>query len=312
MSRSQQHELSFRHQRAEGIAAFNQARRQAFLSNVFNHLRGKPAELLSYEEIRARLHLHEETYRGIQIIPLDQIAGSMGRYHEFTRSFLPKHETMRERWARVYAATISMAGVPPIEVYQVGCVYFVRDGNHRVSVARRLGATTIEAHVIELTSPICLSADVSPQDIDAAESYAVFLEESGLRYLRSDYLPFELSEPSRYDDLMGHIRLHRTVLGADQSLENAAADWWETVFCPLMTPIHDYGVLDCFRGRTKADLYLWAIDHLHDLEGECCAEQPVTPRRLHHALTAFLAQRDITLPDQAWDGVPLSDDPGAE
>lgn len=308
MSRSQQRDHSFEHQRLAGVDAFNQARRRAFLSLVFNHLRGKPAELLSYEDIRARLRLREEIYRGIQNVPLEQIIGSVGRYHEFTRSFLPRRDTTRDRWARVYAVATSMVGIPPIEVYQVGDVYFVRDGNHRVSVAHRLGMKTIEASVIELTSPISLKADVLPQDIDAAESYVMFLEMSGLRNLRLDYMPFELSEPTRYDDLMSHIHLHQRIqqetTNSDMSLADAAADWWDHVFYPLMTPIHDYGVLDHFRGRTKADLYLWASDHMRDVQDEC-GEGVISPGRLHDALTDFLAGRNIVLPEEAWSGLKI-------
>ncbi|NDJ78978.1 MAG: hypothetical protein GYB65_22230 [Chloroflexi bacterium] len=280
LSHTQRRDHEFEIQRIRGIAAFNQARRRAFLSDAFSHLRGKPAELLSFEDIRARLRLSAETFRGIQNIPLKQIAGSVGRWHEFTRSFFPKRDEMRDRWARVYAATTGMVGTPPIEVYQVGDVYFVRDGNHRVSVARQLGSRYIEARVIELTSPVALRPDVAPRDIDAAESYAMFLEQSRLRYLSLDYYPFQLSEPSRYDDLMAHLRLHHAVLlqtgQSDVSRDDAAADWWDVVFYPLMSPIHDYGVLDHFPGRTKADLYLWAVDHLRDLEGELSPGQPAT------------------------------------
>ena len=75
---------------------------------------------------------------------------------------------MRERWSRVYAQVIGLAGLPPIEVYEVCDVYFVRDGNHRVSVAKRLKAKTIQAEVIELSTSICLDPGMSPEELDAA------------------------------------------------------------------------------------------------------------------------------------------------
>ncbi|MGV2435203.1 MAG UNVERIFIED_CONTAM: hypothetical protein LVT10_10270 [Anaerolineae bacterium] len=108
----------------------------------------------------------------------------MGRYKEFTRSFLPKNPQMQERWSRVYAKIQSMEGVPPIEVYKVGEVYFVRDGNHRVSVAVQLGFDTIEAHVTELLSPIAFRADMTLEQLDHAEAYAEFIKLTDLAIVR--------------------------------------------------------------------------------------------------------------------------------
>src|SRR5215475_4656306 len=140
----------------EGVSAFQSARVKAFWDEALALVRGKPAELLSFDDIRMRLLLREENYRGLQEVPLNQIAGSVGRYREFTSKFLPKQNKMQERWSRVYAQASGMTGLPPIEVYKVGDVYFVRDGNHRVSVARQLGSKTIQAHVTELPTSISL------------------------------------------------------------------------------------------------------------------------------------------------------------
>jgi hypothetical protein len=91
-------------------------------------------------------------------IPLDAIAGSVGRYADFTRSFLPRRESAQERWTRVRAAFDRVQDIPPITVFQIGDSYFVLDGNHRVSVARSLGATHIPAHVTVVESRVPLSA----------------------------------------------------------------------------------------------------------------------------------------------------------
>ena len=113
-------------------------------------------------------------------IPLDKIRGSVGRYRDFNSSFLPRKNDMQERWSRVYAMANGMMGLPPIDVYQVGDVYFVRDGNHRVSVSKEMGAKTIQAHVTELSSPVPFYAGMSDREIDEASAYATFLEETGL------------------------------------------------------------------------------------------------------------------------------------
>jgi uncharacterized ParB-like nuclease family protein len=129
------------------VEDFKRARKAAALQQLLARLTGKSADLLAYNEVRDQLGATEFIEQGIQEIPLDAIVGSVGRYRDFTRSFLPKHDSNKARWARVRTAVIDMVGMPPIDVYQVGEVYFVIDGNHRVSIARQLGTKTISARV---------------------------------------------------------------------------------------------------------------------------------------------------------------------
>lgn len=284
-----------------GQEEFERARRQGFFRSVLDLFRGKPAELLSFEDVRARLRLHEELYRGVQDIPLDKIVGSVGRYHEFTRAFFPKERVDQMRWSRVYAQAMTMEGLPPIEVYQVGDVYFVRDGNHRVSVARRLGATMIEAEVIELPSPIGLRPDASGHQLDDAALYVEFLQRTGLARLGPNIIPLHLSETSRYDDLLGHIKLHQSVreckMQAPLTFEAAARDWYDNVYAPVIDPVCEYNILDYFPERTKADLFLWSVDHLCDMKADCAAT--LHPYPLQTSLAEFLQRRAIPLPASA-------------
>ena len=154
----------------------------------------------------------KKSYKGLQDIPLDKIVGSVGRHKDFTGTFLPKMGEMKERWSRVYAKMNSMEGVPPIEVYQVDDVYFVRDGNHRVSVARELGSETIQAHVTELPTSVDLEPGMTLEDLDAAAVYVAFLEETELKRTRPMHQSMQLSDPSGYAEMMGHIYLHGQVL----------------------------------------------------------------------------------------------------
>ena len=172
---------SFQTSYIEGVNKFQGLRGKAFLQEMMGLLRGQSAELLSFEDVRARLRLREESYKGLQDIPLERIVGSVGRHKDFTSAFLPRTNEMRDRWSRVYAKMNSMEGVPPIEVYQVDDVYFVRDGNHRVSVARDMGAGTIQAHVTQLPTSVNLEPGMTLEDLDAAAAYVIFLEETELK-----------------------------------------------------------------------------------------------------------------------------------
>jgi hypothetical protein len=231
-------------------------------------------------------------------VPLDRIAGTVGRYHDFTRAFLPKREEMRQRWGRVYAQAISLEGLPPIELYKVCDVYFVRDGNHRVSVARRLKAKTIQAEVIELPTSICLKPDMSPGELDATTVYAEFLDKTHLQRTRPRLISLMLSEPSRFDDLLGHIDLHRCVEEDKEtcslSLADAAVHWYDSVYQPVTECIRKHSVLEYFPKRTEADLYLWLVDHLCECEAQCV--DVVKPEPLQQFLVDFLKEREIPVP----------------
>lgn len=283
----------------EGMSAFNSARIRAFWSEVFSLIRGKPVELLSFEEVRARLRLREESYMGLQDVPLDKIVGSVGRYREFTRSFLPKTNTMRERWSRVYAQTTGLMGLPPIELYKIGDVFFVRDGNHRVSVARQMGAGTIQAHVTELPTSITVHPGMSDEELEDAALYAEFLDLTRLTYSRPHHQLIRLSEPSRYADLLGHINLQRAVMEEIEKrpvpIEEASAKWYDEVYRPAVTLIRKYNILDQDSKRTEADVYLWMIDHMREVRQQA-GEEPARTRRFSDALVDYLSARRIPVP----------------
>lgn len=247
---------------------FDSLRRRAMFEDILAIVSGVSDDLLPYDEVRKQLQGRQEISRGLQLIPLDKIAGSVGRYRDFNRAFLPRGGVNRERWARLDAAWNRLEHIPPIEVYQVGDVYFVHDGNHRVSVARANGATHIEAYVTEVPVKVPLGPD---DDLDALiikSEYVEFLEETNLDKIRPD-AEIEFTTPGRYRDLIEHIQVHRYYLSQERSAhvpwEEAVASWYDHVYLPVVKVIQREGALDHFPGRTEADLYLWAMNHLHNL-----------------------------------------------
>jgi hypothetical protein len=298
---------SFKMNYSEGLNIFQGARRQAFWQDMLSLLRGQSTELLSFDDIKARLRLREESYKGLQDVPVDQIVGSVGRYRDFTSSFLPRKSTSPSRWSRVYAQVNSMEGVPPIELYKVGDVYFVRDGNHRVSVARQIGAKNIEAHVTELPTSVEIEPGMSPEELDAAAAYAAFLEETGFERTRPHHQSLKLSEVSRYAEMLGHVHLHQQVLekswGKPVTFEEAAADWYDNVFRPAVTLIRKYDILEHYPDRTEADLYMWMVDHLREVR-EALGDK-ADARSFSDALVDFLQERHIPIPKE----LLVEDDP---
>jgi hypothetical protein len=211
---------------------------------------------------------------GTRMVPLDQIVGSVGRYRDFTRTFLPRAGISPERWARVDAIMHSLEGYLPIELYKIGEVYFVRDGNHRVSVARANGLTHIEAYVTEIETDVDLTLDDFERDqwiikIERAD----FLKRTLLDELRPGN-NVALTEPGRYRILLRHIAVHQYFrnldlerAGSEERLDwsDAVMSWYDNVYLPVVESIREHDLLANFPERTEADLYLWIAFHREDL-----------------------------------------------
>lgn len=135
-----------------GKQEYGKARFKAFLDVVRSLLLGQPVELLSFNDAIGKLRLTRGMHMGIHDVPLDRIVGSVNKHDKFTRRFFPTKRVDEERWSHVYARVTSTMGVPPVDLYKVGDVYFVADGNHRVSIARQMGNKTIEAYVTQFMS----------------------------------------------------------------------------------------------------------------------------------------------------------------
>ncbi|MFN2189935.1 MAG: hypothetical protein ACK2T3_14320 [Candidatus Promineifilaceae bacterium] len=247
---------------------FKKARNRAVFQELIARFTGQPTELLSYEEVRQQVRASGITSKTIQEVPLDAIVGSVGRYTDFTRSFLPKRSSDADRWARIMVATEDLSGLPPVELILVDQVYFVVDGHHRVSVANEIGANTIEAYVTEIRTSIPLSTDESREDLIRKAEYADFMKETQLEQTRPE-ADLYLSEAGLYGVLLDHISVHRYFMGIEQEREipytEAAQHWYDFVYLPVVLIARDVGVLDNFPNRTVADLYLWISKHRSEL-----------------------------------------------
>lgn len=254
--------------RLTALAEFDRAHRRAFLQEMYRILGRRSPDLLPFEEVRNRLRLRNRAYRGLQDVSLDKIVGSLGRYEDFTRTFLPRRASDRERWARVGELVQSGGGLPPVELYKVGDAYFVKDGNHRVSVARANEAPTIQAHVWEYPTRVPLTPDVNVDDLVIKQEYLDFLERTQLDQLRPDQR-IECTNPGSYRELEEHIDVHRYFLGLERQAEvpypEAVISWYDNVYQPAVRAIRRHQVLKAFPGRTEADLYLWVMRHLYFL-----------------------------------------------
>ena len=254
---------------SNAIADFHRARSQADLRELVSLLTGEPTQLLSYDEVIEKLKILGSSERGLRDIPLDAIVGSVGRYTDFTRDFLPRREVNPERWARVKIAASGLVGLPPIDVYQIGESYFVIDGNHRVSVARHFSATHIQAYVTEVKTRFPLTPDLKPDELILKAEYSNFLEQTRMDELRPG-ADLSVTVPGQYPKILNHIDVHRYFMGLDFkrdiAYDEAVTHWYDAVYLPVVRIIQGQGILHRFPDRTETDLYLWLAEHRASLE----------------------------------------------
>lgn len=274
MNRSPHEELS-----AKVRADFTQARFKAFLNSVWAVLARQPNTLLSFDDIKEKLRVGGPIYRGVKTVLVEQIVGSLNRYQDFDRVFLPTQSETAERWQRVDEAFYKDISLPPVLLYKVGQVYFVVDGHHRVSVARGQGQQFIEAEVRECATKVNVTVDkLRPEDLEILSEKVDFIERTGIDRLRP-HSNIKLNIPDGFDRMLEHIAVHHYFMGIDQkrdiSEEEAVAHWYDTVYMPIVQVIRESSILNEFPGKTEGDLYLWVLDHQHYLAEE--EGQPLIP-----------------------------------
>ncbi len=247
---------------------FDRARRKAFWRRVLTWIRGESNELLPFDDVREKMPIKSQSYAGLKQVPIDKIVGSFGRYREFDRAFLPLQTRTRGRWLSIDKAHYADIILPPVELYKMGEIYFVKDGNHRVSVAREWGQEFVDAFVTEIVVPFYIPPDVQMSELAIQKERAVFLEKTGLDKLRPGN-QILTERQGQYSQLTEHISVHRWYLGEQEKqdipYQTAVLSWYETVYLPLVSVLHEQGILDLFPDQTETDLYLWAIRYQYYL-----------------------------------------------
>jgi hypothetical protein len=256
---------------------FDRMRGYAILSRIAHLINPDREKMISLSDVKEILRPKGEVYRGMREVPINLIVGSEGRYSDFNRFFQPKSDFLRARWQSVDEAALGHITLPPISLYEIGGVYFVRDGNHRVSVARMQGAEMIDAEVISLTSEIQIDPSMTEHDIKKK----VLEYEKDIFYLKTnfgkitEFYHLDFSVPGRYDVIYNHILVHKYFIDEkrpeESTYHDALLSWFGNVFMPIIEVIREEKILPHFPGRTESDLYVFIVkrwDYLKKQEGE--------------------------------------------
>jgi len=245
--------------RADAESDFLRVRRHATLSSLARWVRHDPAdvnETLSFTEVVEALGRRAERSLGVQLIPMDSIVGSVDKVRDFDRRFRPTSGRSRQRWENMALKSRTGESFPPIDVYKLGNLYFVRDGHHRVSVGRALGMTSIEAYVTEIDTVISTEDIGGRRDLDA--------KNWGLRFIKRVPLTGErrteinCTDPANYHKLAEMVEAWACRLMHHESAyfdkPTMASRWYDEEYIPVLKMIDEAGV----RGpdETGADAYL--------------------------------------------------------
>jgi hypothetical protein len=261
---------------------FSRARRKAFLRRIGAYLRRDPAsnQLLSFDEVKGALGAISQVYLGLREVPVSKIVGSVGRHRDFDRAFLPSKPDLATRWRRIDEIMHREEELPPVSLYKIGDAYFVKDGNHRVSVARQQGVEMIDAEVIELRSRVPVDSALTARDLLHKLEHRHLLERVPIDRVLPE-IEVEFSDVADYRRLATYIEAHgfrvSQLWKRYVSPEEVLRDWYEFDYCPIAEMIREEHILDAFPDRTELDLYLWIVYHRERLALEA-RDEKISPQ----------------------------------
>jgi hypothetical protein len=240
---------------------FGRARRRRALSRVANRLRGEPSDvnlILPFEEVVEALGRKSERSLGLQTIDLDSIVGTVDRGREFDRSFRPTSGKVRTRWERIAAAQRRGESMPPIDVYRIGDLHFVKDGHHRVSVSRALGHDKIDAYVTEVTTRVGADRKITLADLPMKSHERLFYERVPLP--EEARRRINLKDPRGYAVLAECVEAwgFRVMQGRGEFMDRAevAEAWFSQEYEPVVEMLHEAGVAT---KTEETDAYVAAV-----------------------------------------------------
>ncbi len=237
---------------------FQRARRRATITRLIGRLRGEPDDVgvvLPYEEVIDALGFVSEHSAGLHVVPLDAIVGSVDRSRDYDRRFRPTSGRSRGRWEQIAAAARRGESFPPVDLLRVGELYFVRDGHHRVSVARALGRADIDAYVTEVVTRVDAGRAMRLSDLPFKSHERVFFERVPLP--EEAHSEIELTDPWDFAVLAEAVEAwgFRASQSRGDSLrrKETALLWLETEYRPAVALLRE---LDLVGDRTATEAYM--------------------------------------------------------
>ena len=244
---------------ADAQGDFSRARRARLLADIGRRLRREPDDvglILPFEEVVDALGVVGREDLGLKVVPLESIVGTVDRAADFDRGFRPTSPRLRSRWERIAAAQRRGESLPPISLYRVGELYFVRDGHHRVSVAKSLGRDDIDAYVTEVQTRVQLGAEMRVGDLPLKGHERLFRERVPLG--REERARIAVSDTWDYGVLAEAVEAwgFRAMQdrGSYMDRREVAHVWFNSEYLPVVEMLKAGELIE--RGETESDAYM--------------------------------------------------------
>jgi hypothetical protein len=238
---------------------YSRARRARLLADVARRLRGEPddvAMILPFEEVVDALGRTGQVDRGLQVVQLDDIVGTVDRAADFDRGFRPTTQRLRSRWERIAAAQRRGEAMPPVSLFKVGDLYFVRDGHHRVSVAKSQGRDDIDAYVTEVSTKLRLSHDLRVSELPLKDHERLFRERVPLTAAQRERIslsdPWDFGWLAEMVEAWGFRMMQERGHFADRY--EVAKRWFEQEYAPVSDMLEEGGLTE--PEETEAEAYM--------------------------------------------------------
>jgi hypothetical protein len=246
---------------ADAADDFNRARRQHVVGRLVSRLRGAPADvdaILPFDEVVAALGQRGLRDLGLRMIHLDTVVGTVERTRDFDRRFRPTTNRPRQRFERLAAAIRRGEPIDPIDVLRVGEAHFVRDGHHRVAVARALGIPSLEAHVVEVLTEAGADRELRLHDLPLKSSERLFAERVPLPPESRDRI--ELRDAGGYSTLAENVEAwgFRAMQDSGVLLDRpaVAVAWFRDEYVPVVELLREAGLIGPGEPETEAYMRL--------------------------------------------------------
>jgi hypothetical protein len=238
---------------------FARAHRARVLAEVARRMRREPGDvgqILPFEEVVEALGRVGQVDRGLQVVPLDAIVGTVDRAADFDRGFRPTTTRLRSRWERIAAAQRRGEPLPPVSLFKVGELYFVRDGHHRVSVAKSLGRPDIDAYVTEVQTRLRLGRDLRVSELPLKDHERLFRERVPLDAERRKRIslsdPWDFGLLAEMVEAWGFRMMQERGHYADRP--EVARRWFDDEYVPVSEMLRAGDLIE--RGETDAEAYM--------------------------------------------------------
>ena len=245
---------------------FGRARRRRALAQIAARMRRDSdfTAILPFDEVVRALGRRGERYLGLQTIEVDSIVGTVDRGREFDRRFRPTSGRVRPRWERINTAQRKGQPMPPIDVYRIGELHFVKDGHHRVSVARALGYDDIDAYVTEIITELGAGREIRLSDLPLKSHQRLFFERVPLP--ADARAEIKLSDEWRYAALAEAIEAWGFRGSQDRgelmSRSELAESWYDDEYRPVVEMLREAELIR--HGMTETEAYM-RVAHLRYL-----------------------------------------------